>query len=496
MRQCFNSTWILSALIVSTLLLSGCSTNRATGEQSFTAFMSEEEEARIGAEEHPKMLQAFGGTYDDAALETYVRAIGRKLVAQSELPDADFQFFVLNDDTVNAFALPGGYVYVSRGLIALCEDEAELAGVIGHEIGHVTARHSAQRHSSAQATNIGLTAVGILGSILGAPSGLNNVVSFGAQAALQSYSRSQELEADRLGARYMSRAGYSPAALTDFFAKLDMQNGIEADKAGKSKNNYSVMSTHPRTSDRIEQARTLARTNMPKNAKRERALFLSQVDGLIFGKDPKEGFMQGDSFVHPEIGFQFTFPPNFTVENGKSDVTGSNGKGTNIIFDMENPKVATGFSDITDYISKAWAPKANIETSNVDRLTINGLEAATATANVSTNQGRRDLRMLAIRGNRDQIFRFLFATNPNVTNEMSLPLRRVTYSFRILNLDDVANINAPRIRLHKVKSGDTESNLANKMPLGKFNDDWFKALNLNELSNGLKAGDTVKVVGN
>lgn len=496
MRHRFNSTWILSTLVISTLLLSGCSTNRATGKQSFTAFMSEEDEARIGAEEHPKMLQAFGGTYDDAALEAYVRAIGRDLVAQSELPDMEFQFFVLNDDTVNAFALPGGYVYISRGLIALCEDEAELAGVIGHEIGHVTARHSAQRHSSAQAANIGLTAIGILESIFGVPTGLNNVVSFGAQAALQSYSRNQELEADRLGARYMSRAGYSPAALTDFFAKLDMQNGIEADKAGKSIDNYSVMSTHPRTSDRIEQAQTLARTNIPKGAKRERALFLSQVDGLIFGKDPKEGLMRGDSFVHPKIGFQFTFPPNFTVENGKSAVTGSNGKDTKIVFDMENPNAATGFADLTDYISKTWASNAKITTNDVQRLTINGLDAATATANVNTNQGARDLRMLAIRGNRDQIFRFLFATAPSITEEMSLPLRRVSYSFRILNPDEATNISAPRIRLHKVKSGETENSLANKMPLGKFNDDWFKALNLNELSNGLKAGGTVKIVKN
>ncbi len=495
MPQRLKSTWLISALFIVTVI-SGCSTNRATGEQSFTAFMSEEEESRVGAEEHPKMLQAFGGTYDDTALEAYVRAIGRKLVAQSELPDADFQFFVLNDDTVNAFALPGGYVYVSRGLIALCEDEAELAGVIGHEIGHVTARHSAQRYSSAVATNIGVTAVGILGSILGAPSGLNNVVSFGAQAALQGYSRSQELEADRLGARYMGRAGYAPAALTDFFAKLDMQNGIEAEKAGKPKDSYSVMSTHPRTSDRIEQARTLARTQTPANAKRERMLFLSQVDGLVFGKDPKEGFIQGDSFVHPEIGFRFTFPPNFTVENGRSSVTGSNGKGTNIIFDMENPNVATGFADLTDYISKTWAPKANIITNDVERLTINGLDAATTTANVDTNQGRRDLRMLAIRGNRNQIFRFLFATATNVTDDMSPPLRRVTYSFRTLNPDEIVNIKAPRIRLHSVKSGDTVSGLAGKMPLGKFNNDWFKALNLNEISNGLKAGDTVKIVKN
>lgn len=496
MRQRFKLTWILRTLIVSTFVISGCSTNRATGEQSFTAFMSEEEESRVGAEEHPKMLQAFGGTYNDAALETYVRAIGRKLVAQSELPDANFQFFVLNDDTVNAFALPGGYVYVSRGLIALCEDEAELAGVIGHEIGHITARHSAQRYSSAVATNIGVTAVGILGSILGAPSGLNNVVSYGAQAALQGYSRGQELEADRLGARYMSRAGYAPTALIDFFAKLDMQNGIEAEKVGKPKNSYSVMSTHPRTSDRIEQARTLARTQTPVNAKRERTLLLSQIDGLVFGKDPKEGFMQGDNFVHPEIGFRFTFPPDFAVENGKSNVTGSNGKDTNIIFDMENPNVATGFADLTDYISKAWAPKAKIITRNIERLTINGLDAATTTANVNTNRGRRDIRMLAIRGNSNQIFRFLFATTPNVTDDMSLPLRRVTYSFRTLSADEVTNIKVPRIKLYSVKSGDTENSLARKMPLGKFNDDWFKALNLNEISNGLKAGDTVKVVRN
>ena len=495
MQQYFSSKWIISALLISVFVISGCSTNRATGEQSFTAFMSEEDEARVGAEEHPKMLQAFGGTYDDAALEAYVRAIGRKLVAQSELPDENFQFFVLNDDTVNAFALPGGYVYVSRGLIALCEDEAELAGVIGHEIGHVTARHSAQRYSSAMATNIGLTAVGILGSILGAPSGLNNVVSLGAQAALQSYSREQELEADRLGARYMSRVGYSPAALTDFFAKLDMQNGIEADKQGKSKDNFSVMSTHPRTSDRISQARELAHRHMPANPKRERALFLGQVDGLLFGKDPKEGFMRGNDFVHPDIGFQFSFPPDFTVKNSKSDVTGSDANGNIIIFDMENPKVATGFANLNDYLAKAWAPNAKVSINNVERLTINGLDASTGTASVNTNQGRRDLRMLAIRGNRDQIFRFMFATVPSNTSAMSLPLRRVTYSFKLLSPDERDNIDAPRIRLHKVKSGDTESGLARKMPLGKYNDDWFKVLNLNELSNGLRTGDTVKVVG-
>ncbi|WNJ99642.1 M48 family metalloprotease [Thalassospiraceae bacterium LMO-JJ14] len=478
------------------MAVSGCTTNRATGEQSFTAFMSEEDEQRVGAEEHPKMLEAFGGTYDDRTLQAYVSAIGKKLVAQSETPNAQFQFFVLNDDTVNAFALPGGYVYISRGLIALCEDEAELAGVIGHEIGHVTARHSAQRYSSAMATNLGLAAVGILGSVFGAPSGVGDVISYGAQAALQSYSRTQELEADRLGARYMTRASYDPSALTDFFAKLDLQNGIEAEKAGRPKDNFSIMSTHPRTTQRIDQARELAATERPTSPVRQRNLFLTQVDGLLFGKDPKEGFLQGDTFIHPDLGFRFEFPPGFDVKNGKTNVVGNDNKGTTIIFDMENPKVATGMPNLSDYIGRHWGPKSGIKPDNLERLTINGLDAATGTARVDTNKGVRDIRLLAIRGGRESLFRFAFLTDPAVTSQMSVPLRTTTYSFRLLKAGEGDDIKPPHIRLRTVKAGDTPKSFAARMPLGKYNDDWFRALNLNVVSDGLAVGERVKVVGN
>lgn len=488
--------WLLPALMLVAATVTGCTTNRATGEQSFTAFMSEQEEQRVGAEEHPKMLEAFGGTYDDRALQAYVSAIGKKLVAQSETPDAHFQFIVLNDDTVNAFALPGGYVYVSHGLIALCEDEAELAGVIGHEIGHVTARHSAQRYSSAVATNLGLAAVGIIGSVFGAPSGIGDLVSFGAQAALQSYSRTQELEADRLGARYMSRAGYAPAALTDFFSKLDIQNGIEADAAGRPKDSHNIMATHPRTADRIEQARQLAATQSPKDAVRHRALFLTQVDGVLFGKDPKEGFMQDDAFIHPDLGFRFEFPPGFDVKNGKTSVVGTGENGTTIIFDMESPKVATGMPNLIDYVGRHWAPKQGIRPDNLERLTINGLDAATGTARVDTNKGVRDIRLLAIRGGREGLFRFAFLTEPNVTSGMSVPLRRTTYSFRLLKPGEGDGVKPPHIRLRTVKAGDTPATFAATMPLGKYNDDWFRALNLNVVSDGLAVGERIKVVGN
>ncbi len=486
----------ICALLISTALVSGCSTNPATGEQSFTAFMDAKDEIKIGAEEHPKMLEAFGGTYDDRALAAYVNAIGQRMVAKSELPDLKFQFFVLNDDTVNAFALPGGYVYISRGLVALAEDEAELAGVIGHEIGHVTARHSAQRYSSAMATNIGLTAVGILGSVLGAPSGLGNLASFGAQAALQSYSRSQELEADKLGVRYMTQLGYDPSALGDFFSKLDAHTTIHAKKAGQSADKFNIMQTHPRTSDRINQAKILAKTETPPDARRDRQPFLSQINGLLFGKDPKEGFMKGDTFIHPTLGFKFDYPSGFKVNNGKTQVEATDDKGTTIIFDMESPKVATGMPDLTSYISNQWGPQLKIKPEEVAQLTINGLPAATARAAVNTNKGPHELRMLAIRAARDRLYRFIFLTTTEATDKMSVALRRTTYSFNLLKPGEADGFQPPRIRIKTVKPGESEASIAAQMPFDNYNDDWFRALNLNAISGGLATGEKVKVVAN
>ena len=486
-------------LLIAALLLGGpvaCTTNAATGEQSFTAFMSEEKEREVGAEEHPKILTQFGGEYSDAELQAYVERLGQKLAKQSEYADRKFRFFVLNDDTVNAFALPGGYIYVSRGLIALCEDEAELAGVIGHEIGHVTARHSAQRYSASVAANIGMVAIGVLGSVVGAPAGTGDLLGFGASAALQTYSRSQEMEADRLGARYMTAAGYDPKALTDFFTKLDMQTGIEAAKANRPKDQFSVMSTHPRTADRIEQARQLAQQKQVANPVRNRQALLAQVDGLLFGKDPDEGFMIDDAFIHRPLGIYFEFPLGFMVTNGKTAVVGDNQAGTEIIFGGEGDKEALRISDMRAYIAQHWAKKLGVNVDKVDALTVNGLNAATAATSATTKDGRRDIRLVAIRTAPDHIYRFIFITEPRVTEQMSVPLRRMTYSFRKLEPGEYQNYSPPHVRVVTAKSGDTPSALAANMPLKPYNYEWFKALNQNVVGDGLAAGEWVKIVTN
>jgi predicted Zn-dependent protease len=176
------------------------------------------------------------------------------------MPNLHYKFTILNDKKVNAFALPGGYIYITRGLLALAENEAEIAGVLAHKIGHITAHHSAQRYSASMAKDIVLTVLSVLSSAAGVTTGLDQAVSFVAQAAVQGYSRKQELEADMIGVRYMTRLGYSPDAMTSFFKKMGAHAELEAKTMKKVKVRHNVMSTHPLTTDCIEQAIRLANT--------------------------------------------------------------------------------------------------------------------------------------------------------------------------------------------------------------------------------------------
>jgi predicted Zn-dependent protease len=197
---------------------------------------------------------------------------------------------------VNAFAFPGGYVYTTRGLLALTKNESEIAGVLTHEIGHITARHSAQRYSASVAKDIGLTVLAVLSSASGVPTGLGQAVSFGAQAAVQGYSRKQELEADMIGVRYVTRLGYSPNAMTSFFKKIGAHVELEAKTMGKVKVSHNIMSTHPRTTDRIEQAIKLANTKPVRNPLTKRNAYLTRIDGMTFGDDPAQGIRKGRFF--------------------------------------------------------------------------------------------------------------------------------------------------------------------------------------------------------
>ena len=475
-------------------LLAACTTNPATGKQSFTAFMSREDELRIGADEHPKLIKEFGGAYTDAKLRAYVRRIGLKLAAVSEARDLPYTFTILNDDKVNAFALPGGYVYITRGLLALAENEAEMAGVLAHEIGHVAARHTAERYSTAMATNLGLMILGAIGSQAGIPSSVGQVIGYGAQAALQGYSREQELEADMLGVRYMTRSGYSPHAMTSFFHKMGAHADLEKEMAGKDKDEMAnnIMATHPRTAQRITQAIELARAAPVLNPVLGRGEYLDEIDGMIFGDDPGQGIRHGRLFTHPELRIRFKVPPGFTLFNSPREVKARGPGKSVIIFDMASKKASEKVTSLPAYLTGGWG--GNLSLSGVERINVNGLDAATGETRVAGRSGPRDIRLLVIRGERGRIFRFAFITPPAMTGKLNVEFRRTTFSFRHISDAEAAAIRPLKIKVARVGPGDTPDSLARKMPFEKFGLRWFRVINGLRPGQGLEPGARIKTV--
>lgn len=488
--------WLSPLLLVPALLLLGaCSTNPATGEQSFTAFMSPEKEIQVGAEEHPKMLKQFGGAYGDRELSEYVRDLGLKLAKESELPDLPWTFTVLNDTNVNAFALPGGYVYVTRGLMALASDEAELAGVLSHEIGHVTARHTAQRYSSAMAANIGVQVLGVLSQAAGLGRTGGDIAAIGANLALKSYSREQELESDKLGVRYMTRLGYDSQALVSFFAKLRTHQALEAKLAGQDESTVdqnNILATHPRTADRIQQAIDLSEKNGVGPVQRGAERYLARIDGMIFGDAPEQGIVRGRTFTHPDLNFRFEVPQGFTLHNTPDLVLATHDNGAIIKFAGAPADDVRKAGGMRQFMETVWG--GNIQLKNVEWLDINGMRAVTGTARVWTGTKNVDVRRIVIEQGRDAYWRFQFETPPEETDALGLPLRQTTYSFRAPTPRELAAAQPYRVRVVEVGRGVTVQDLIAAMALEDMKAEWFEALNGIAPGGVVHAGQKVKII--
>lgn len=442
---------------------------------------------RTGAENHPKIVAAYGGEVADAALRAYVDGLGRRLAAQSEQPGARWTFTVLDSPVVNAFALPGGYVYVTRGLIALADDEAELAGVIGHEIGHVAAAHSSDRE-----TRAGLAQLGVLGAVLvGAVAGLSGqaldaVGQLGAAAGqgyVASYSRTQEYEADQLGVRYLARAGYDPLAEADFLANLQAETALQARISGNAYNPNRVdfFATHPATAARVDEAAAAAAREAPGATERGRDRFLRAINGMIYGDNPDQGVVEGRDFRHRALRFAFAAPDGFRIQNAAAQVTMVGPEGAGIIFDGASG--AQGSMEA--YIARVWAPGIARQTrtgdlANLRAFRIDGLEAAAAQMPVQTRRGVRILRMTAIRDG-DRVWRFL-GVQPQGAGRLGGRMDRAAESFRKLSAAEARRIRGQWIEIHTVRAGETAAALARMTPFGDRAVQRFRVL------NGLAAG--------
>lgn len=304
-----------TSLTTGSLLLSAaCSLNPATGKRQLNLY-SESQEIALGRGADPQIVAQYG-LYPDEDLQRYVSELGQSLAAQSERPNLPWTFRVVDDPVVNAFALPGGFIYITRGILAHLGSEAELAGVLGHEIGHVTARHGVNQMTKAQLAQVGLVA-----GVIAAPEMAEQFGSLAQQATSMlflKFGRDDERQADALGFRYMTRVDEPPGALADVFRTLGRVSA-----AAGSDRLPSFQSTHPAPEDREERIRRMLDSTPPElaNAPPHRARYQDQIDGVSYGEDPRQGFFRDNVFYHPDLAFELTFPSDWKMRNTRQAVS-------------------------------------------------------------------------------------------------------------------------------------------------------------------------------
>lgn len=460
--------------------------------QSAASAISQSDKAQ-GAKAHPDLLSEFGGPVTGPQA-TYVESIGKTIATQSGLSNArgDFTVTLLNSSVNNAFAVPGGYVYVTRQLTALMNNEAELAGVLGHEVGHVAARHSAKRQQAAQRNSI----LGALGSVLSGAilgnSGFGQlgqrIFSQGSQLLTLKFSRSQELEADKLGITYLRRAGYDPRAMATVLESLARQNALDAQLRGSSGSQVPAWaSTHPDPASRVRDAERQAGAAASGVTNRDK--FLAGISGLTYDDDPRQGIVDGRTFTHPELRLTFEAPQGFTMLNGTRavSITGQSGQaqfGSGRFDGNLDRYVASVFAGLSS--SGQGGPQAG----TLESTTVNGIPARYGVARAQTQNGTVDVAVFAYDFGGGKAYHFVTMTQAGgsgVFNSMFRSVRRI-------NATEAGSLKPRKLAVVTVKAGETVQSLAAKMAYRDAPTERFLVLNGLRSGAQLTPGQKVKLV--
>jgi predicted Zn-dependent protease len=409
-----------------------CAVNPATGRREFM-LVSEDEEIQMGREADPQVIAAYGLAGDEE-LRAYVSRIGHELAATSERPDLPWSFKIVDDPAVNAFALPGGFIYVTRGILAYFDSEAELAGVMGHEIGHVTARHSASQISRQQLQQIGI-GVGMIASETFREYG--GIAVAGIQLLNLSYSRDDELQADRLGLRYMSRDGYDPDALLGVFEMLASVSGGE--EGGRAPE-WSM--THPYPENREQQMRdVIAETGVSREGRVARDEYLDVIDGIVFGPNPRNGYFEGTRFLHPELAFEATFPAGWqTVNQNQMVAAVSPDEDAAVILEIV-PDATSADAAMDDFLGQE-----GITGGRISRGSASGVPLVQAPFEVAAEQGelRGEVAFLDYGGN---VYRILGYSSPADWSGRASAVRGTISSFAPVDDPQVLNVQPQRLEI-------------------------------------------------
>ncbi len=478
------------AIVASSACGGGAASAQAVPQTAPVQAISAKDKAE-GAKAHPQLLEEFGGA-EAGPQASYVESIGKNVAVQSGLSNArgDFTVTLLNSPVNNAFVIPGGYIYVTRQLVALMNNEAELAGVLGHEVGHVAARHAAKRQSAATKNTI----LGVLGAVIsGAVLGDSQIGQLfqrgflqGSQLLTLKYSRSQETESDNLGIDYLRKAGYDPRAMSTVLQSLANQNALDARLMGSSNQVPEWASTHPDPASRVRTA--LARAGSNATGLTNRDTFLTRITGLTYGDDPKQGVVEGRQFTHPGLKLAYQAPNGFYMMNGTRAVAinGQSGRG----------QFTSGpFSgDLDAYVRSAFAGlteqgQQQINPGQINRTTVNGLPAAYATVRVNTGDGAIDATVFAYQFAPDQAFHFVTLTQAGGAGVFDAMYR----SMRRISAEEAAAIKPRKLTVITARAGDTVQSLASRMAYADAPLDRFLVLNGLTASSRIAAGQKIKL---
>jgi predicted Zn-dependent protease len=432
--------------------------------------------------EHKRLVAQFGGEYRAPVTEAYLNQVLAKLAAAEDTPTQAYRVTILNTPVVNAFALPSGNLYITRGLLALANDTSEVAAVMAHEIAHVTARHASQRAERERTEALkSRVATAIQSKTRG------DEVQADGRLSLASFSRQQELDADLIGVRTIGSAGYDPYGASRFLASLGRSTAMRASLFGGKPREETpdIMSTHPSTPERIARAVATARQfGAPGIGQTEREAWLRAIDGMDFGDDPAEGIVRGRRFVHPKLGFTFEAPERFVLENSAKALLGlADGGAEALRLDSVALPSAT---TLETYLTAGWIE--GLRQSSIETRTVNGLPAALATA----RSGDWSFRVATIRFGTDA-YRLIFATR-NLTPAVDRRFVDSIDTFRRLQSDEISRIKPLRISVVTARLGDSIASMAERMQLADHKLENFLLLNGLEKADSVSLGRQYKIV--
>lgn len=480
-----------TALVVALAALTACATNPVTGQREL-ALMSEAQEIQLGKESDAEIRRSMG-VYDDPELQRYVQQIGLRLAKTSERPNLPWSFAVVDSPAINAFAVPGGFIYLTRGILPFLDSEAELAGVLGHEIGHVTARHSVAQYSRQTAAGLGL---GILGIFVPQVQQAAPLAEAGLGALFLKYGRDDEREADRLGVRYNAVNGWDPAGVTGMLTTLARLDEASGSRRGVP----NWLSTHPAPADRVDEAQTFiaeARAAHPAADAVNKPAYLAQVDGIIFGDSPEKGIVRGAEFLHRDLRFAMRFPEGWEISNTDAQVAAKPADADRYVL-LELVQAQGGS---LEQIAQQQMGKAGFTLVEGSRTRIGqgpaggpGLDAVVGTYSGNMqNVGQVGARAAHIQHG-DRVYLIAGLAPAAQFSSARAAFDQTIGSFRALTAAQAAAIRANYVDLYTARSGDTWAAIGARASDDNIKPSTLAIMNKYAPAAPPRAGDRLKIV--